>query len=283
LEVIAVSDDGTQVLLASAQGAAKPTHAVRIDGRLNAAVRGTLNDAGRRESALSPKEIQARLRAGEAPEQVAKLANVPISRVMRYAGPVISERERIIDQARAAVLKRPRGESGGRALGPMVERRLASTAGLHTDSVAWTARRRGDGAWIVVLTYAAKGGSRSASWLWEPTERVLTSLNALATRLGADDPAPARRKRAVRAASARTAARRSTTSPRRTAAQPAAAPAATTAGSTAARSKNGRVAVPSWSDVLIGVQSPTAARGGAKKTAARRAGTKSAARGRRRS
>jgi hypothetical protein len=274
LEVVSVSDDGIYVLLANADHPGRPTHSVRIDGRLHAAVRGTLDDTGRRESELSPKEIQARLRAGESAEQIAKLAKVPVARVNRYAGPVISERERIIEQARAAVLRRPRGPQLRTPLAEVVEARLAATVGLRPETVAWTAVRREDGAWVVTLSYAARCGTRTASWLWQPTDRVLTSLNSLATRLGADEPpAPPRRrasptKRA--AATRRTPAKRAAA--KRTsgvAAKDAAAgqgepgedkaPAKATAAAT--KSANGRVAVPSWSDVLIGVSSPTASRG----------------------
>ena len=73
LEVVAVSDDGTYVLLASDENAARATHAVRIDNRLQAAIRGELDDSDeRRESELSPRDIQARLRAGESAEEVAQ-------------------------------------------------------------------------------------------------------------------------------------------------------------------------------------------------------------------
>jgi hypothetical protein len=269
LEVVSVSDDGSCVLLAGAEDA-RPTHSVLIDARLHAAVRGKLDDSGRRESELPPKEIQARLRAGEAPEQVAKVAKVPVSRVMRYAGPVISERDRIIDQARAAVMHRPRGPQQTTSLGAMVEKRLAETTGLHKDTVAWTARRRDDGAWVVVLSYAAKGGTRSASWLWQPAGRALTSLNALATRIGTeDDPVAIRRKRAAaRAPAKRSAAKRSTakrtarktSTGKKTESRSAAEPKAA-AATPPAKSANGRVAVPSWSDVLLGVQAPAPARG----------------------
>lgn len=316
LEVVAVSDDGTYVLLASAEDAARATHAVRIDNRLQAAIRGELDDSDRPESELSPKEIQARLRAGESEEQIAKLAKVPVARVIRYAGPVISERDLIVEQAQAAVLQRARGPEATTSLGELVEKRLGATVGLRFETVAWTARRREDGAWIVELSYLARGGARTASWLWQPTERELSSLNGLATRLGAEDlPAAARRKRvvrkppakrraasrtpSVRAPSKRTAAKRGATnqaaSKRATPHQTAAKPAATRLSSAkpvaksaarraakrpvkaaakprrtprvvetpviepAARRSNGRVAVPSWSDVLLGVQAPAPA------------------------
>ncbi|HTR69905.1 MAG TPA: septation protein SepH [Mycobacteriales bacterium] len=283
LEVVAVSDDGDFVLLAGSEEAVRATHQLRIDNRLRSAIRGQLEtDKDRRESELTPKEIQARLRAGDAPEQIAQAARVSVSRVMRYAGPVISERERIIDQARAAVLHRSREPQPSLPLGEVVEKRLAATAGLRADSVGWTARRRDDGAWIVVLAYTARGGSRTASWLWEPGNRELTSLNALATRLGGA-PVPAGDRRhgasgARKAAAKKTPARKpakkggakkaTTSAGRGTAAR--SAPAATPKGPRRQQASpapipvervNGRAVTPSWDDVLIGVQSPAKPRG----------------------
>jgi Protein of unknown function (DUF3071) len=347
LEVVAVSDDGTYVLLASAEDAARATHSVRIDSRLQAAIRGELDDSERRESELSPKEIQSRLRSGESNEQVAKAAKVPVSRVMRYAGPVISERERIIEQARAAAALRSRGaEPTSVPLGELVDKRLAVTPGLRAETVTWSARRRDDGAWIVALDYTAKGGSRSASWLWQPAERELTAINNLATRITVDDgpsgrrrsPAGARsttrrsapratrpRKSAVTAKPVKAATRparpapkaasATSVAPKRPAAKRAPAVAAPMRARKAVKAvkpvkvakavkpvkatraakvvtvtppvrkrptkvaarraavpveppvteiaakRGGRVAVPSWSDVLLGVQAPPAARG----------------------
>lgn len=334
LEVVAVSDDGTYVLLASDENAARATHAVRIDNRLHAALRGDLDDDSddRRESELSPRDIQARLRAGETPEEVAQVAKVSLTRVMRYAGPVISERERIVDQARSAVLQRARGPELTTPMGEMVERRLAETVGLKPETVNWDARRRDDGSWIIELTYAARGGARTASWLWLPAERELASLNSLATRLGAEGSVPVRRvaqrrpaakvatrrrparkpvakRSAAKKATAKKAAVKKTAAkktavkkavakkaaPRKAVAKkaPARKPTATKAVARKAVAKrpaprrtvnkavpkrrtprserpliepsakrvNGRVEVPSWSDVLLGVQAPTASRG----------------------
>jgi hypothetical protein len=344
LEVVAVSDDGTYVLLAGDENAARATHAVRIDNRLQAAIRGELDDSDeRRESELSPRDIQARLRAGESTEAVAKAARVPVARVMRYAGPVLSERDRIVGQAQAAVLQRARGPELSTPLGEVVERRLAETVGLRTETVEWTARRRDDGAWIVELAYSARGGARRASWLWQPAERELASLNSLATRLGADDPPrrpgrraavkraapkpakrpaakrpaakqpakakPARKaaiKKAVKRAAPKPAAKKAAVKKaavkkatvRKPAAKPiakksaskpvtkraASAKAATKKAATrksvpkpaparrvrpeprliepqVKRGPNGRIEIPSWSDVLLGVSAPAPARG----------------------
>lgn len=290
LEVVAVSDDGTHVLLAASEDAARATHQLKIDNRLVAAINGELDDDDEhRESELSPKEIQARLRAGDTVEQVAKAARIPVSRIMIYATPVISERARIVDQARAARVRRPRGQESTASLGSVVTRRLAEITALRPETVEWSAKRREDGAWVIGLSYAARGGSRTALWLWRPSGRELTALNALGTRLGAQEPegaprrkrpapapapavtrkAPARKPAVARASAAKAASK--------AAAKKAAPKRATKAAAKPVRKgprpeprqaprlevpdkKNGRVPIPTWDSVLLGVGSPAGGR-----------------------
>ena len=303
LRVLGVSDDGASLLLGTAENG-RATHQVPLDDRLRAAVRGQLTASGgdRVESALSPKEIQARLRAGDSPEAIAKAAGVPVARVLPYAAPVEAERQRIVDEARAVPVSPPRGPKATRPLGVAVEARLAEVAGLRPESVEWSARRRPDGAWIVSLSYAARGGRRSAAWLWHPAERELTAEDLSGSRLAADetggkrarparrsDRTPARRaaaasapagkrataKRAAKPASAAKTATKSATKtkPKRAAAPTSRSeptppkvvpapvdespdPAHEETDSAVARRSGGRVPVPSWSDVLLGVAPP---------------------------
>jgi hypothetical protein len=206
LHVLGVSDDGDTLLLGtSAKG--KVTHRLSLDNRLRQAVRGQLTAPGsdRAESVLSPKEIQARLRAGATPDEVAKVARVPVARVLPYFAPVEAERERIVEEARSAVLHRSRGPQPTQPLGGVVDARLREVAGLKDDSVAWTARRRADGSWVVRLTYTARGGQRRAEWLWRPAGREVTALDVSATRLAAE-AAPAPKRKPVRRPAAKKAA-----------------------------------------------------------------------------
>src|SRR4051794_41687278 len=175
LHVVGVSDDGASLLLGTADNG-RITHRVPLDDRLRAAVRGRLSRPGadRVESALPPREIQARLRAGETREAVAKAAGVPLARVLPYAAPVLAERQRVVDEARAVPVSPPRGPKATRPLGEAVDGKLAEGPGLKPDTVEWGARRRPDGAWVVTLSYAARGGRRSAAWLWPPGEREPT-------------------------------------------------------------------------------------------------------------
>jgi hypothetical protein len=196
LHVVGVSDDGDALLLGPSSSSTKPSHQLPLDDRLRSALRGQLAAPGsdRAQIALTPKEIQARMRAGETPEEVAKAAEVPVARVLPYAAPVIAERQRIVDDARGAVVHRNRGPASSRPLGDAVDAHLNDVAGLRPDTVEWSARRRRDGAWIVLLSYAARGGRRSASWLWRPLERDLSALDAMATRLAADEVTAVRRR-----------------------------------------------------------------------------------------
>ena len=229
LRVLGVSDDGASLLLGTAENG-RATHQVPLDDRLRAAVRGQLAAAtgDRVESALSPKEIQARLRAGESPEAVAKAAGVPVARVLPYAAPVEAERQRIVDEARAVPVSPPRGPKATRPLGDAVDARLAEVAGLKPDSVEWSARRRPDGAWVVSLSYAARGGRRSASWLWQPGERELTAEDLSASRLAADDSSTKRTSRRGDRKPARRGAAASAPAGKRATAKRAAKPASTT-------------------------------------------------------
>ena len=210
LHVLGVTDDGDDLLLGPGTSSAKASHRIRLDDKLRAAVRGQLNkprsDGHRAEIALTPKEIQARLRAGETPEEVAKAAQVPVARLMPYVAPVEAERQRIVDDARAAHLHRSRGPAGSRPLGETVDAHLGAVAGFKPESVDWSARRRRDAAWIVSLSYSARGGRRTASWLWRPLERDLTALDIAATRLAADETPSPRRAAPSRSTSSRPAA-----------------------------------------------------------------------------
>jgi hypothetical protein len=228
LRVLGVSDDGASLLLGTADNG-RATHQVPLDDRLRAAVRGQLaaSTGDRVESALSPKEIQARLRAGDSPEAIAKAAGVPVARVLPYAAPVEAERQRIIDEARAVPVSPPRGPKASRPLGDAVDARLAEVAGLKPESIEWSARRRPDGAWVVSLSYAARGGRRSAAWLWHPAERELTAEDLSASRLAADDSSA---KRTARRAERKPARRAAASAPagKRATAKRAAKPASTT-------------------------------------------------------
>ena len=80
--LVGLSQDGTQLILAMAETGEE--FAVPVDDRLRAALRGDRARLGQleiqMESALRPRDIQARIRAGESPEAVAAIAQMPMER-----------------------------------------------------------------------------------------------------------------------------------------------------------------------------------------------------------
>lgn len=232
LHVVAVSEDGRHVLLAPSRNATTAAFRVPLDDRLAAAVRGVLPRPGESApppSSLSVREIQARLRAGETVEQVARDAGVPVARVERFAGPVVSERERIVSAARAAVLTRARRGPSARPLGEAVDAHLGDAAGVDAASVRWTTGRQQDGRWVVEVSYSLRGRRKKAGWLFDPAARELTAVDATSAVLGFVEPQAATPPRRVVTAATpprSSATRRSGSSgtPARRAATPPSAP-----------------------------------------------------------
>lgn len=224
LHVVAVSEDGRHVLLAGQRGATKGGFRVALDDRLAAAVRGDLPRPGEAEphaSELTPKEIQARLRAGESAASIAAAAGVPVSRVERFSGPVQGEMARVLDAARGCHLVRGRLGRSAVPLGAAVDAALAGTPSLREDSVDWSTRREEDGTWLVTVTWFARARSRAASWRWDPATKTVAAVDPASAALGHVDPDPAAAARTAR----RAAAPAAKPSPKATA-KPSAKPAA---------------------------------------------------------
>ncbi|MEV7416102.1 septation protein SepH [Streptomyces sp. NPDC089919] len=191
LRVVAVSNDGTRLVLKAADGT---EFTLPIDERLRAAVR---NDRARLgqieievESHLRPRDIQARIRAGASAEEVAQLAGIPVDRVRRFEGPVLAERAFMAERARKTPVRRP-GESAGPQLGEAVQERL-SLRGAEKDTVQWDSWRRDDGTWEVLLVYRVAGEPHSASWSYDPPRRLVQAVDDEARSLiGESDDLPA--------------------------------------------------------------------------------------------
>lgn len=226
LHVVALSSDGKHLIVTPTKGSLRGAYLIPVNARLRKALNGELNPKPKpakaaaqeaeapkadpraearaakaaAESRLTPREIQARLRAGQTPERVARAAGVPVDRVTRFQGPVLSERALVLDAAREATLSRARRGASAAPLGVSVTANL-SAKGLTADPADWTAYRRADGAWVVALTVAGKTKARRAEWCWDARTRTLTALDAYAALLGfVDKPVkPARKAPAKKA------------------------------------------------------------------------------------
>jgi hypothetical protein len=181
-----LSEDQRFVLLSDETGT---QYRVRLDDRLRAASRGDRARLGQVEismdSALRPRDIQSRIRAGESPEAVAAVAQVSMDRIMAYAGPVLAEREHICQQARRSGLRRKHASGPGRLLGDAVDEHLRSR-GMDPADAGWDSWRRNDGRWAV--TVAASRSGEPATFLFDVPGRYVVAHDDAARRLVGDEP-----------------------------------------------------------------------------------------------
>ncbi len=189
---VAISEDGQAFVLADEVGRLL---ALPIDDRVHAALTpdrgagaaGVAHVApGDPDASLSPRDIQARIRAGESADDVARIAGVPVDRVLRYAGPVLQERAMLAQHARRTRLK---NSDKGASLAEVVDGRLAQH-GVDAEKISWDAYRRDDGTWRIVATWPSGKATAQAIWELDKTRQQVTPHDDMAQYLCAERPMP---------------------------------------------------------------------------------------------
>jgi hypothetical protein len=192
LTLAGLSEDGKRLLLVSDAGV---EFTLDADVKLRAALRGDHARLAqleiKMESALRPRDIQARIRAGETPESVAAAAQTTVEKIMPFAAPVLAEREHVAQRAQRASIRRPAGSpAGSRTLGDAVGGHLR---GLNVDpgAVDWDAWRREDGRWTLTAAYSANGRDGSAAFTFDAPGNYVSADDDDARWLIGDGPAAA--------------------------------------------------------------------------------------------
>jgi Protein of unknown function (DUF3071) len=160
LSFVGLSDDGTALILAATDDS---RFRLAIDERLRSATRGGRAHMDVSEGPVTAKAIQARLRAGATPNEVADYSGWTVDRVEAFAAPILQERGWVAQRAQKCPIGR--GEEDP-TLGDLVDQRLGER-GIDIDSTRWDAWRREDGMWTVLLAYPAGKGDRVATWLYD--------------------------------------------------------------------------------------------------------------------
>lgn len=142
-------------------------------------------------SRLSPREIQARLRAGRSIEEVAAEAGVSTEWVDRWAAPVLAEQAAAVARAGQSVLHTPRRGPSDRPLEASVIRNLAErgvSLGTEEMQAAWSARHLADTDWLITFRFRNRGRPMAAEWMVNLANGALTARNRLAAELGFIEP-----------------------------------------------------------------------------------------------
>lgn len=199
LRVIGLSEDGKSVILEDPENRGE-RYELPADERLRAAARGDLTRLGQIEieveAQMRPREIQARIRAGESIQQVSAASGLPAHRVERYAYPVLLERSRTAELAQRAHPVREDGPDV-QTLGEVIAHSFGLRGQEYTD-VSWDSWRGEDGRWVVQLHWQAGRSDNRAHWAFHPGAQggTVTALDDSAVDLM--DPQPNRTLRTVR-------------------------------------------------------------------------------------
>lgn len=244
LKVVGLDDDGKYLICEGDD----PVERFRLaaDDRLRAVVRGESPPPEQPPldmqvtNMLSPKEIQARIRAGASAEQVAAASGSDIVRVRRFAHPVLLERARAAELATAA---HPVLADGPSVLTLLETVSAALVArGLEPDRLSWDAWRNEDSRWTVQLAWKAGRTDNIAHFCFAPGAHggTVTAIDDAASEL--IDPDFERPLRPL----ARVAHLEREEEPKPAPPAPPEQPVHT---------RRGKPVIPAWEDVLLGVRS----------------------------
>lgn len=128
------------------------------------------------DSALSPREIQARIRAGASVDDVATASGMDPSRVEAFAVPVLAEREFVAGLARAHPVRRGGEPIAHRTLGTVVTDRLEPRQ-VDLETLTWDAWKVEGRRWTVKVTWSGGRASRDARFTYDQAGRFSVADN----------------------------------------------------------------------------------------------------------
>lgn len=184
LTIVGTEDD--KLILATESG---ERFSLAIDDVLRIELRKARPQAAPEDTPrASPREIQMHVRAGLSAAEVAELLGTTISDVQRYEGPVLAEREHIVNQALAVpVLMGGELEpDGSLSFGAAIRAKLADAG---AEGEIWSSWKDESG-WTVKVEFTANEVAHDGRWSFDPRRSTLAPLNADATQLSRQGSLP---------------------------------------------------------------------------------------------
>jgi hypothetical protein len=175
-----VGRENDQLIVVNAAG---ERFTITIDQALVDQVRKPKNSGRPSRHQVSPKDIQAHIRRGLTAQQVADLTGEDLTYVQRFEGPVLAERDFVVEQARQMSVS---GDTPDRAqsFGDLVGEKLEE---LKASEVSWSAWREETG-WRVEVTFTDGAVEHRAQWNFDQRKHTLTPLNDDAAVLSQKEP-----------------------------------------------------------------------------------------------
>lgn len=161
--LLVASDDGTRFR-------------IPIDEVLQSKLRQSVPDPGAGRK-LAPREIQAHIRSGMSAQDVASITGVPLEYIQRFEGPVIAEREFVVQSA-LDVPVHTAGDTDpmrqGTTFGIAIRERLHDLGGINERWASWKDVASG---WVVKLSFTANQIEHDARWSFDPKKQSLSPMN----------------------------------------------------------------------------------------------------------
>lgn len=142
------------------------------------------------DSALSPREIQSRIRSGVSLEDVAAEAGVSVDQVEPFAVPVLAELEHILETALDCPVRRHADPGAHRGLRSVVSQ-VSASHGIDEADLHWRCWRHQDRSWVVLASWQGEPGpgEGQATFRFDPRGRYSSPQDAGARWL-VDDRGP---------------------------------------------------------------------------------------------
>lgn len=109
------------------------------------------------DSALSPREIQARIRSGASVEDVAAEAGVSMDQVEPFAVPVLAELDHVVEVAMGCPVRR-HGDPGSRRGLRSIVAQVCRAHDMDADDITWHCWRHQDRSWALVAGWEGEPG-----------------------------------------------------------------------------------------------------------------------------
>jgi len=160
--LLVASEDGTRFRIA-------------IDDVLQSKLRQSIPDPGPGRK-LAPREIQAHIRSGMSAQDVANITGVPLDYIQRFEGPVLAEREFVVESALKIAVHTAADTDPmqqGTTFGTAIRERLHDLSGTNERWASW----KDESGWVVKLAFTANQIDHDARWQFDPKKQSLAPLN----------------------------------------------------------------------------------------------------------
>jgi uncharacterized protein YqeY len=157
-----------------------------IDEQVRAAVRNAAINATS-SLALSPREIQDRIRSGETIADIVASSGVNEDFVTKFAQPVMDELAHVIASAlaiRITITGDRFNDPTQVEFGDLIQERLAANS---AQDITWSSRRIAGGTWQLECNYTIANHRAQSVWLYEPRRFHLAPENEAAIALSNAD------------------------------------------------------------------------------------------------